>query len=124
MQSDDHDTKYPEFYSNIAYKNIEDALEVFKTDDLLCEPGEIVCWCFIHKIYYYYFILYTETLTWWQVIRKMMFYDESSDRPNFRFGWSSAELSDKEKAQKFLTKIRAQVPEFQQLFAWFVFSDL
>ena len=64
MQSDDHDTKYPEFYSNIAYKNIEDALEVFKTDDLLCEPGEIVCWCFIHKIYYYYFILYTENLTW------------------------------------------------------------
>ena len=52
MQSDDHDTKYPEFYSNIAYKNIEDALEVFKTDDLLCEPGEIVCCCFIHKIYY------------------------------------------------------------------------
>ena len=27
-----------------------------------------------------------------------------SDRPNFRFGWSSAELSDKEKAQKFPTK--------------------
>ena len=24
-----------------------------------------------------------------------------SDRPNFRFGWSPAELSDKEKAQKF-----------------------
>ena len=36
-----HDTKYPEFYSNIAYKTVEDALEVFKTDDLLCEPGEI-----------------------------------------------------------------------------------
>ena len=40
-KSDDHDTKYPEFYSNVAYKNVEDALEVFKTDDLLCEPGEI-----------------------------------------------------------------------------------
>ena len=51
MQSDDHDTKYPEFYSNVAYKNIEDALGVFKTDDLLCEPGEIVCCCFIHKNY-------------------------------------------------------------------------
>ena len=28
-----------------------------------------------------------------------------SDRPNFRFGRSSAELSDREKAQKFLTKM-------------------
>lgn len=35
----DHDTKYPEFYSNVPYKEIEDALEVFKDDDLLSEPG-------------------------------------------------------------------------------------
>ena len=35
----DHDTKYPEFYSNVPYKEIEDALEVFKNDDLLSEPG-------------------------------------------------------------------------------------
>ena len=35
----EHDTKYPEFYSNVAYKTVEEALEVFKDDDLLCEPG-------------------------------------------------------------------------------------
>ena len=34
-----HDTKYPEFYSNKPYNTIEEALEVFKNDDLLCEPG-------------------------------------------------------------------------------------
>ena len=34
-----HDTKYPEFYSNKRYSTIEKALEVFKDDDLLCEPG-------------------------------------------------------------------------------------
>ena len=38
----DHDTKYPEFYSNVPYKEIEDALEVFKDDDLLSEPGNAI----------------------------------------------------------------------------------
>ena len=33
------DTKYPEFYSTKAYKTVGEALEVFKDDDLLCEPG-------------------------------------------------------------------------------------
>ena len=35
----DHDTKYPEFYSQKPYKTVDEALEVFKNDDLLCEPG-------------------------------------------------------------------------------------
>ena len=34
-----HDTKYPEFYSNKKYKTVEEAMEVFKDDDLLNEPG-------------------------------------------------------------------------------------
>ena len=33
------DAKYPEFYSNKPYKTIEDALEVFKEDELLSDPG-------------------------------------------------------------------------------------
>ena len=37
----DHDTKYPEFYSKTPFKTIDEALEVFKNDDLLCEPGLI-----------------------------------------------------------------------------------
>ena len=37
--SSSYDTKYPEFYSNKAYSTIDKALEVFKDDDLLCEPG-------------------------------------------------------------------------------------
>ena len=36
----DHDTKYPEFYSDVPYKNLEDAMEVFKNDALLSEPGK------------------------------------------------------------------------------------
>ena len=36
-----HDTQYPEFYSNKAFKTVEEALEVFKEDDLLSKPGQI-----------------------------------------------------------------------------------
>ena len=33
------DSKYPEFYSNVKYATVSEALDVFKDDDLISEPG-------------------------------------------------------------------------------------
>ena len=40
------DAEYKEFFSNVEYKNVTEALRMFKDDDLLAEPGTKFKWGF------------------------------------------------------------------------------